>query len=115
MQLGTNELNPSNLTAEQKARFDEIVSKDKIVLFMKGNKNFPQCGFSDAVVKALKFYNADFVTYDVLTDPEIRSGMKHYSEWATFPQLYVNKEFVGGCDIVMSMHESGELEAALKA
>lgn len=115
MQLGTNELNPENLSAEQKARFDDIVSKDKIVLFMKGNREMPQCGFSDAVVKALKFYNADFVTYDVLSDPEIRSGMKNYSEWATFPQLYVNKEFLGGCDIIMSMHENNELDAALKA
>ena len=114
MQIGS-ELSPENLSPEQKARFDELVSKDKIVLFMKGNKDFPQCGFSDAVVKALNFYGADFMTYDVLSDPEIRAGMKHYSEWATFPQLYVNKEFLGGCDIVMSMHENGELDAALKA
>ena len=115
MQIGTSELNPENLSPEQKARFDEIVSKDRIVLFMKGNKEMPQCGFSDAVVKALNFYEADFVTYDVLSDPEIRAGMKHYSEWATFPQLYVNKEFLGGCDIVMSMHENNELAAALRA
>lgn len=113
MQLG-NELSPENLSPEEKERFDTLVAKDKVVLFMKGNKDFPQCGFSDVVVKILKFYDVDFATYDVLSDQEIRSGMKHYSEWATFPQLYVNKEFVGGCDIVMSMHENSELEAILK-
>lgn len=101
------------LSPELKSKIDEIISKDKIVLFMKGNKDFPQCGFSDAVVKVLKFHGADFTTYDVLSNPDLRSGLKIYSEWATFPQLYINKEFIGGCDIVMDMHENGEIKALL--
>jgi len=112
MQFG-QELSKESLPAELKARFDEITTKDKVVLFMKGNKDFPQCGFSDTVVKVLKFHGADFQTYDVLTDPDIRSGMKMYSEWATFPQLYINGEFVGGCDIIMEMHENGEIQGLL--
>lgn len=112
MQFG-QELNKADLPAELTAKFDEITKKDKVVLFMKGNKNFPQCGFSDAVVKALNFHGAEFQEYDVLSNPDIRSGMKLYSEWATFPQLYVNGEFVGGCDIVMEMHENGELKALI--
>lgn len=114
MQFG-QELSKEALSPELIKRFDELTKGNKVVLFMKGNKDFPQCGFSDAVVKVLKFHGTDFQTYDVLSDPEIRSGMKMYSEWATFPQLYVNGEFVGGCDIVMDMHENGEIEALLKA
>ena len=103
MQLGSQ--------GELKTKIDNILQKDKIVLFMKGSKDFPQCGFSDTVVKVLKFYGADFTTYDVLTNPDLRSGMKIYSQWATFPQLYINNEFVGGCDIVLEMHENGELKS----
>ncbi len=112
MQFGNN-TNLGELSPELRTKIDNIVAQDKIVLFMKGNKNFPQCGFSDAVVKVLKFYDVDFETYDILSNPDLRSGMKVYSEWATFPQLYVNKEFIGGCDIVMEMHEKGELKAIL--
>ncbi len=111
MQIG-NQVQ-GELDDSTKARITEILEKDKIVLFMKGNKDFPQCGFSDAVVKALRFHEAEFVTYDVLTNPDLRSGIKVFSEWATFPQLYVNKEFIGGCDIIMEMHENGELKPAL--
>jgi monothiol glutaredoxin len=114
MQIGGNNLSKDNLDPTLVKRFDEILEKDNIVLFMKGNKQQPMCGFSDAVVKALNFYDADFVTYDVLEDPDIRNGMKMYSEWATFPQLYVEKEFIGGCDIIMEMHQNGELKSALK-
>jgi monothiol glutaredoxin len=99
------------LNNELKTKIENILQKDKIVLFMKGSKDFPQCGFSDTVVKVLKFYGADFTTYDVLTNPDLRSGMKIYSQWATFPQLYINNEFVGGCDIVLEMHENGELKS----
>jgi monothiol glutaredoxin len=99
------------LNSELKTKIENILQKDKIVLFMKGSKDFPQCGFSDTVVKVLKFYGADFTTYDVLTNPDLRSGMKIYSQWATFPQLYINNEFVGGCDIVLEMHENGELKS----
>jgi monothiol glutaredoxin len=101
------------LNSELKTKIENILQKDKIVLFMKGSKDFPQCGFSDTVVKVLKFYGADFTTYDVLTNPDLRSGMKIYSQWATFPQLYINNEFVGGCDIVLEMHENGELKSML--
>ena len=111
MQFGQQQI---ELTDELRAQIDEIVKADKVVLFMKGTKTMPHCGFSDAVTKALNFYEVDFQDYDVLSRPELRSGMKAYSEWATFPQLYVNGEFLGGCDIVMQMHEQGELEAALK-
>jgi monothiol glutaredoxin len=107
MQLGSQ----GELNSELKTKIDNILQKDKIVLFMKGSKDFPQCGFSDTVVKVLKFYGADFTTYDVLTNPDLRSGMKIYSQWATFPQLYINNEFVGGCDIVLEMHENGELKS----
>lgn len=102
------------LASELKAKIEDILSKDKVVLFMKGNKEAPQCGFSDAVVKVLKFYDTEFTTYDVLSNPDLRSGMKIYSEWATFPQLYVNNEFIGGCDIVMDMHQNNELKAVLE-
>lgn len=105
---------PTELTEETKTRINEILTNDKIVLFMKGNRDMPQCGFSDAVVKALKFHDAEFTTYDVLSNPDLRSGMKVYSEWATFPQLYINKEFIGGCDIIMEMHEAGELQTAIQ-
>lgn len=107
MQLGSQ----GELNSELKTKIDNILQKDKIILFMKGSKDFPQCGFSDTVVKVLKFYGADFTTYDVLTNPDLRSGMKIYSQWATFPQLYINNEFVGGCDIVLEMHENGELKS----
>ena len=107
MQLGSQ----GELNSELKTKIDDILQKDKIVLFMKGSKDFPQCGFSDTVVKVLKFYGADFTSYDVLTNPDLRSGMKIYSQWATFPQLYINNEFVGGCDIVLEMHENGELKS----
>jgi len=107
MQLGSQ----GELNSKLKTKIDDILQKDKIVLFMKGSKDFPQCGFSDTVVKVLKFYGADFTTYDVLTNPDLRSGMKIYSQWATFPQLYINNEFVGGCDIVLEMHENGELKS----
>lgn len=101
------------LPADLKEKIETILGKDKIVLFMKGDRFQPRCGFSDAVVKVLNFYNCEFATYDVLSEPDLRSGMKVFSDWATFPQLYVNKEFVGGCDIVMEMHQNGEMAGVL--
>jgi monothiol glutaredoxin len=98
----------TELAADLRKKIDDILDKDRIVLFMKGTKDMPQCGFSDAVVKVLKFYGEDFITYDVLSNPDLRSGMKIYSEWATFPQLYIDKQFIGGCDIVMDLHQNGE-------
>ena len=91
------------------SRIDEIVKKSDIVLFMKGTALFPQCGFSSRAVAILDHLGVAFETVDVLQDPEIRNGIKAYSDWPTVPQLYVKGEFVGGSDIMMEMYESGEL------
>lgn len=91
-------------------RIQSIVDGSKVVLFMKGTKNFPQCGFSAQVVEVLKRTGADFSTVNILAEPEIRAGMKEYANWPTFPQLYVDGRFVGGCDIVTDMYQSGELQ-----
>ncbi len=109
------DLNKDSLPAEAVEKLDQIVGTSKVVLFMKGNREMPQCGFSDAVIKALNATGTEYHTVDVLTNPEVRQGMKFYSEWPTFPQLYINKEFVGGCDIVIEMFQSGELEKLIKA
>ena len=91
-------------------RIDAIVKANDVVLFMKGTVLFPQCGFSSRAVAILDHLGADFETVDVLQDPEIRNGIKAYSDWPTIPQLYVRGEFVGGSDIMMEMFESGELQ-----
>jgi monothiol glutaredoxin len=95
------------------ARIDEIVKKSDIVLFMKGTVLFPQCGFSSRAVAILDHLGVAFDTVDVLQDPEIRNGIKAYSDWPTIPQLYVKGEFVGGSDIMMEMFEAGELQQLL--
>ncbi len=94
---------------------DDLVHKNRVMLFMKGNKVFPSCGFSARVVQILKQYPIEFETFNVLADPNVRQGIKDYANWPTIPQLYVNGEFVGGCDIVTEMHESGELKKVLDA
>ena len=83
---------------------------NEVVLYMKGNPTFPQCGFSSTVVQILKHMGVDFQSYDVLQDEELREGIKKYSNWPTIPQLYVKEEFIGGCDIIKEMFESGELK-----
>ena len=83
---------------------------DDVVLYMKGNPTFPQCGFSSTVVQILKHVGVNFQSYDVLQDENLREGIKSFSNWPTIPQLYVNNEFVGGCDIIREMFESGELK-----
>jgi monothiol glutaredoxin len=95
------------------ARIDEIVHKHDVVLFMKGTALFPQCGFSSRAVSILDHLGVGFETVDVLQDPEIRQGVKEYSDWPTVPQLYVKGEFVGGSDIMMEMYEAGELQLLL--
>ena len=85
-------------------------SKDPVVLYMKGNPTFPQCGFSSTVVQILKHIGVNFQSYDVLQDENLREGIKSFSNWPTIPQLYVNNEFVGGCDIIREMFGSGELK-----
>ena len=86
-----------------------------ILLFMKGTRDFPQCGFSATVVQILEQFEVDFFCIDVLDDPEIRQGIKLFSNWPTIPQLYVKGQFVGGCDIVKNLYEQDELEAMLKS
>jgi monothiol glutaredoxin len=96
-------------------RIAELVNNNDVVLFMKGTALFPQCGFSSRAVAILDRLEAKYETVDVLQDPEIRQGIKEYSEWPTIPQLYVRGEFVGGSDIMMEMFESGELQQLLAA
>jgi len=98
-------------TVQERIR-QEIGSND-IVLFMKGTPVFPQCGFSATVVQVLSRLNVKFKGIDVLSDPSIRQGIKEFSDWPTIPQLYVKGEFVGGCDIVREMYQSGELQGLL--
>lgn len=94
-------------------RIKQMVEANDIVLFMKGSPQFPQCGFSGRAVQLLQACGAKFAAVDVLSDPEIREGIKQYSNWPTIPQLYVRGQFVGGSDILMEMYESGELKQAL--
>lgn len=94
---------------EVRSRIDELIKNHRVMLFMKGNKTFPSCGFSARVVQILKHHGVEFETFNVLADPSIRDGIKEYSDWPTIPQLYVDGEFIGGCDIVTDMHNSGEL------
>ena len=92
------------------ARIDEIVQSNDVVLFMKGTALFPQCGFSSRAIAILDHVGVKFETVDVLQDPEIRNGIKAYSDWPTIPQLYVKGEFVGGSDIMYEMFQAGELQ-----
>jgi len=85
------------------------IEQNKVILYMKGTKEMPQCGFSARVVQILNSHGMDYETVDVLSDPEIRQGIKDYSNWPTIPQLYVDGQFIGGCDICVEMDQSGEL------
>ena len=99
-------------------RIDQLVKTHEVLLFMKGTATFPQCGFSGRAIQILKACGVDpkvMATVNVLEDPEIRQGIKEYSNWPTIPQLYVKGEFVGGSDIMMEMYESGELQQVLGA
>ncbi len=96
-------------------RIQGLVEQHKVLLFMKGTKSFPQCGFSSAVVEILKKENVPFETVNVLADAEVRQGIKDFSNWPTIPQLYIAGKFIGGCDIVSEMHASGELAKELAA
>ena len=101
--------------SEANSRIDELVKANDVVLFMKGTALFPQCGFSSRAVAILEHLGVAYETVDVLQDPEIRNGIKEYSDWPTIPQLYVKGEFVGGSDIMMEMFESGELQQLVAA
>jgi len=96
-------------------RIDNLVKTNKVVLFMKGSKLFPQCGFSAATVEILNQYGVPYLDVDVLSDPGIRQGIKEYAQWPTIPQLFIDGKFVGGCDIAREMHANGELATLLKS
>lgn len=94
-------------------KIKDIINNNNVVLFMKGTPEMPQCGFSMTVSNILKKLNVKFSGIDVLTDPEIRQGIKDFSNWPTVPQLYIKGEFIGGCDIAKEMYENGELKKKL--
>ncbi|MBY5970988.1 Grx4 family monothiol glutaredoxin [Pseudooceanicola marinus] len=95
---------------DAKTRIDDTVKANDVVLYMKGTKSMPQCGFSSRVAGVLNYMGVDYTDVNVLADDEIRQGIKEYSDWPTIPQLYVKGEFVGGCDIITEMTLSGELD-----
>ena len=94
-------------------KIDEQVKNNKVMLFMKGNPQFPQCGFSAHTIEILQSYGYPFATADVLQDPQVRDGIKRYTNWPTIPQVFIDGKFVGGCDIVHELHERGELKDLL--
>jgi monothiol glutaredoxin len=95
-------------------RIRDQISQNRIFIFMKGNPSFPMCGFSAATVEVFNDLGVEYKTFDVLSDPAIREGVKQFSNWPTIPQVYIDGKFVGGCDIVREMHESGELKELVK-
>jgi len=96
-------------------RIQSLVDQNRILVFMKGNREIPMCGFSAMVVQVLNELAVPYATVDVLEDPEIREGVKHFSNWPTIPQVYIDGKFIGGCDIVRDMYETGELEPLARA
>ena len=98
------------MTPELKEKIAQLVQQNKILVFMKGTKLMPQCGFSNNVVQILNTLGVPYETLDVLSDYEIRQGIKEYSNWPTIPQVYINGEFVGGSDIMIELYQSGELQ-----
>ena len=95
-------------------KIKEVIDQNEVLLFMKGNPQFPQCGFSGRAVQVLQNCGVEFASVDVLADMSVREGIKQYSNWPTIPQLYIRGEFIGGSDIIMEMFESGELQEKLK-
>lgn len=104
----------SYLTPEVEAKIRELIASSKIFVFIKGTKMMPQCGFSNNVVQILNSLGVDYETYDILEDYDVRQGLKEFSTWPTFPQLYVNGELIGGCDIVIELFNSKELHEMLE-
>ncbi|AFZ27019.1 monothiol glutaredoxin, Grx4 family [Cylindrospermum stagnale PCC 7417] len=98
------------MTPELKEKIDNLLEQNKIMVFMKGNKLMPQCGFSNNVVQILNTLGVPFETVDVLADSEIRQGIKEYSEWPTIPQVYIDGQFIGGSDILIELYQKGELQ-----
>lgn len=97
-----------------KDQIQKDIEENKVILYMKGSKEIPMCGYSARVVEILKQYGVEFATKNVLDSDELRKQIKVYSNWPTLPQLYINKEFIGGCDIVMQLHASGKLKDLLQ-
>ncbi|MFT6047726.1 MAG: monothiol glutaredoxin [Arenicella sp.] len=100
---------------DMQQQIKHTVTENNVVLFMKGNVSFPQCGFSGRAIQILQTLETEFVTVDVLSNDQVREGIKQFSNWPTIPQLYVKGEFVGGSDIMTEMYESGELKQALES
>jgi monothiol glutaredoxin len=98
------------MTPETKDRIDQLVQNNKVLVFMKGNKLMPQCGFSNNVVQILNILRVDYETVDILQDQELRQGVKEYSDWPTIPQVYINGQFIGGSDIMLELYQNGELQ-----
>ncbi len=96
-------------------RIKNVIEENNVIIFMKGSPEAPQCGFSMRTSEALKACNADFAYIDILAEPEVRSSLPQYSNWPTFPQLFVKGELVGGCDIVMDLYQKGELQTMIDA
>ncbi len=108
------EIEVTNKDIELKEQIETLLKSGTVVLFMKGNADFPQCGFSANSVAILKHLTVPFKTFNILNDPEIRQGLKEYSNWPTYPQLYVNGKLIGGNDIITEMYQSGDLQEYLK-
>ena len=99
---------------DTKQKIEDTIKAHRVVLFMKGTKSFPQCGFSARAVEALKRVGTEFETINVLADPEVREGIKEFSSWPTIPQVYIDGKFVGGSDILLELFQNGELEKMVK-
>lgn len=108
------EITAENKSAELKEQIETLLNGSKVVLFMKGNADMPQCGFSANSVAILKHLGVNFSTFNILNDPEIRQGLKEYSNWPTYPQLYVKGQLIGGNDVITEMYKNGELQEFLK-
>jgi len=107
--LGSWKLGLAAYSTPALPKFDEMVKKNKVVIFMKGVPEQPMCGFSNAVVQILRMHGVQYDSYDVLSDEAIRQGIKDFTNWPTIPQVFVGGEFIGGCDILLQMHRNGEL------
>lgn len=109
-----SEIESADKDLELKSQIESLLNSSKIVLFMKGNADMPMCGFSANSIAILKHLAVPFKTFNILNDPEIRQGLKEFSNWPTYPQLYVNGKLIGGNDILTEMYQSGELQEFLK-
>ncbi len=109
-----DEITEADKSLELKGQIEKLLKSSKVVLFMKGNASAPQCGFSANSIAILKQVGVPFKTFNILNDPEVRQGLKEFSNWPTYPQLYVNGKLIGGNDIVTEMYQNGELQEYLK-